>query len=110
MIKNIFIYSTFAFLILFIAFPVFSQADIIEYTDGVIVDISSTEITISEYEIDNDEHNNVTFIINEDTEIIGVDSIDELSNNDIVEIEYTVKDDVKIALTIYVEEFSGFEE
>ena len=110
----------FGFLVLaFMAFPVYAQEmantemespespeDDLMVTYGTVVSVSPQQIVILEYDFDLDADVEMTYVIDENTQLEDIDSLDELQVDDAVEIVYEEKDGVKKAMVIKKEDFA----
>jgi hypothetical protein len=70
------------------------------FSYGQVVSISSNKIIVREYDFDNEEGVQVTYVINSETEFVNVGSYNELQNGDDVEISYKNVGEEKIATAI----------
>lgn len=74
-----------------------------EYSWGVVTDISSNRLVVSEYDYDTDEESEVSYTIDPNVELVNVNSLEEIAIGYSVEIEFVIKDNDKIAKIITVE-------
>lgn len=82
----------------------------INYSYGIVTNISPAEITLLEYDYDRDEEIQVTYKIDAETEFNNLDSIDKVVKSDEIEIYYVNQDGVKLAKSIEKEELTIGEE
>ena len=82
----------------------------IGYSWGTVSSISSGQIVVSEYDYDKQEEADVAYIIDSNTELINVDSPEDIKVGDSVDIEYAVKDNQKVAEAITVSSYQEGDE
>ena len=76
----------------------------IQYSFGVVVKVSAKQIVLREYDYEKDQEIEITYMINPETGLNGVASIDEIKANDNVEIYFQEREGQKIAEVIAKEE------
>jgi len=71
---------------------------------GVVksVDKEESKIVIGEYDYDKDDYVEVSYYVDSETNFIGVSSIDEISKDDTVDIEYVERDGRRVIKNINV--------
>lgn len=77
---------------------------------GQVVSVSPEEIILSEYDYDTEQAVEVKYLVTEDTQINNVDSLEDITVGEDVNIEYVVKDDENVAVSISVERMPSEEE
>jgi len=75
----------------------------LEFIAGEVISVSSGEIVLKDYDYDKDKEVKVSFLINDDTAIEGVESVDAINKGHLAEIEYMVTGGTRTAYTIYVD-------
>lgn len=101
-----------AFLLCFMSNAVLAEEteeEDINYASGIVVEITNNQITISEFNED-EEKVNVTYYVDEESRFINSDSLKDIPVGKEVEIEYVIKDDKKIAKSITLEAEEGNDE
>ena len=81
-----------------------------KFSYGTVVSVNNQQIVISEYDYEKDEEVENTYLIDQKTEIKGVNSILDITVDDNVDIVYVINDDKKIAQSISVEKPSEDED
>lgn len=76
--------------------------DEMEYAWGVIKEVSNDSIVVTEYDYDTDVDIDVAYSISSDTKVSNVETLDDISIGDTVEIEYFVVGGKKEAKVISV--------
>ena len=66
-----------------------------EFSYGIVVEISDGVLTLEEYDVDADESNEVIYEIDSEVELVGADSLEDITVGDSVEVEYILGDDEK---------------
>jgi len=74
-----------------------------EFGFGVVADIAENSITLSERGYDEDGDTEVSYTIDEQTEFININSLKEIKKGDTAYIDYAIKEDNKLALSIDIE-------
>jgi hypothetical protein len=77
-----------------------SAEDETNYSSGNIVKITKDTITLKEYNFDSDTNIEVVYKISKDVELLGIESLNELLINDLIEIDYIIKNNSKIIILI----------
>lgn len=80
------------------------------YSWGSVKSISSNQIVVSEYNFTVYEDTDVTYVINPEVKLEGVKSPRDIAVDDVVGIEYVVKDGQRVAESIQVEKLFQEEE
>lgn len=75
----------------------------LEYSFGVVQQVSPTQIVVREYDYLTDQETDVTYHVDSSVELENVDSVDGIKVGDDVEVDYVMKDGNKVAVTIAVE-------
>ena len=75
-----------------------------DYSWGAVVEMSSDQIVVSEYDYDLDEEKDVVYKVSPDTELRNIEALKDLAEGDSVEISYVVKGKERIAKVITLEE------
>ncbi|MFC1624403.1 hypothetical protein ACFL28_03715 [Candidatus Omnitrophota bacterium] len=89
---------------LFLAFSNSSLAEEeMEYSWGIVSDISFDKLILSEYDYDTDSELEVSYSIASDIELVNVDSVEEITIGDALEIEYVIAGNKNMAKVITVE-------
>jgi len=70
-----------------------------EYSYGTVSNVSTNKIVVVEYDLESDEEVDVTYVINPSTKIINVNSINDISAGDSVDISYEIVDGKNVAAT-----------
>ncbi len=86
------------------------EGDDTQYSYATVVSVSDKEIVGSEYDYEKDESVNVTYALDPAVKLQNVNSIKEIAVDDSVEIVYTLKDNIKNAISIAVDKDTGEEE
>ena len=81
-----------------------------EFSYGTAKSVSANQLVVSEYDYENDKDVDVTYSVNEKTTLEGIKAVTEIAAGDSVDIDYEVKGDQKIALSIAVEKGGDDEE
>ena len=81
-----------------------------EFSYGTAKSVSADQLVVSEYDYENDKDVDVTYSVNEKTTFEGVKAVAESAAGDSVDIDYEVKGDQKIALSVAVEKGGDDEE
>jgi hypothetical protein len=81
-----------------------------EYSYGIVSSVSANQIVVKEINYDTDEETDVTYSIDPAVKLEGVESLTDIAAGDMVDIDYVVKDDKKIAKIISVEKEMPVEE
>ena len=74
-----------------------------DYSWGAVVEVSSDQIVVSEYDYDSDEEIDVVYKVSPDTELRNIEALKDLAEGDSVEIVYAFKGKDKIAKAITLE-------
>lgn len=96
----VFLVGTFAFCSNSVSY---AQEEDVEYTYGVVANVSAGQITIEEYDYDKDEDVEQSYSIDAATEFENVESAEEIAAGDYVDIDYITKSGKRIAKAIIVE-------
>jgi len=75
-----------------------------DYSWGVVVEVSSDQVIVSEYDYDLDEEKDVVYKVNPDTELRNIEALEDLTEGDSIEINYVVEAKERIAKVIALEE------
>ena len=75
-----------------------------DYSWGAVVEVSSDQIIVSEYDYDLDEEKDVVYKVNPDTELNNIESLKDLIKGDNIDINYVVEAKERIAKVITLEE------
>ena len=83
--------------------------DALDYSFGTVKAVSSTEITLEEYDFEGDLEKtvDVTYVINGETETDNFEKIDDLKVDEDVEVYFVEEDGKKIAVSLAKDE--GFD-
>ncbi|MFH1678202.1 MAG: hypothetical protein ABH914_01075 [Candidatus Omnitrophota bacterium] len=81
-----------------------------DLTWGIVSSVSSTQITVKEYDYSSGEELDVVYVLQPNTELQGVDSLENIAVGDNIEIEYILGGDDKVAKGIIIEKPSLLEE
>lgn len=77
--------------------------DEMEYAWGVVKEVSNDSIVVTEYDYDTDVDIDAAYSISSDTEVSNVETLDDISIGDMVDIEYFIVGGKKEAKVISVE-------
>jgi hypothetical protein len=78
-------------------------SDDTQYSYATVVQVTDKEIVVSEYDYEKDESINVTYALDPAIKLGNVNTLNEIKVDDAVEIIYTLKNDVKNAISIAVD-------
>ncbi len=83
-------------------FALFAQDEdeIVETSYGEVVSISGNQIIIKEYDYEKYQSINVTYNIDNDVELINLDSLSDLKSGDTVDVDYVIRNNERFAVTI----------
>ncbi|MBU1061558.1 MAG: hypothetical protein KJ957_00600 [Candidatus Omnitrophica bacterium] len=74
----------------------------IEYSWGIVKEVSSGTIVVTEEGYSTDEDVDMVYSIDKDVKLVDAKTLDDIKIGDEVEIEYVLKGDKPIAKVIYV--------
>ncbi|MDD5217064.1 MAG: hypothetical protein PHN49_12550 [Candidatus Omnitrophica bacterium] len=74
-----------------------------DYAYGIAKTVASDSVTISEYNYMTGEDEDVVYVVNPETKLENIKSLQEIAAGDDVDIGFVTKDAKKIALSIAVE-------
>lgn len=77
--------------------------DEMEYAWGVVKEVSNDSIVVTKYDYDTDVDTDVAYSISSDTAVYNVETLDDISIGDTVEIEYFIAGGNKKVKTISIE-------
>ena len=99
------------FLIVSVHSILFAQEEEVGYAFSTVVSMSSDEIMVSEYDYDSGEEENITYLIDHNIELYNIDSLEDISVGDNIDIDYIiVEDNKRVAKVITIEKLSYEEE
>lgn len=74
-----------------------------EFSYGTVKSVSGDQLVVSEYDYENDKDIDVTYSVSPTVTLEGVASLGEIAAGDTVDIDYEIKGDQKVAVSIAVE-------
>ncbi|MFH1776130.1 MAG: hypothetical protein ABH952_00990 [Candidatus Omnitrophota bacterium] len=86
-----------------------AQEDNVEYSWGIVKNVSAGKIVVVEYDYNTDEEMEVSYVVNSAVTFNGVQSLQDISADDELEIEYVTENNKRIAKVISVDKQSGEE-
>jgi len=81
-----------------------------EFSYGTVKSASGDQLVVSEYDYENDKDIDVTYTVGPEATFEGVASFSEIVAGDSVDIDYEIKGDQKIAVSIAVEKVTEDED
>jgi len=78
--------------------------EMLEFTFGTLVRVSNEEITILEYNFEQEKEAEQTYVISSTTEFINVENLAALKIGEEIEIEFKEKDGQRVAMAIAKDE------
>lgn len=83
---------------------VFSQEeDLPKFSSGIVKSVYGEEITVTEYDYDNDEEIDNTYVVDQATELKGVSSLNDIAAEDNIDIVYGKVNGKNVAQSITIE-------
>lgn len=102
--KNLLLTAALLLVFVTVCASLFAQGEVEEgYSFGIVSSVSSNSIVIKEYDYDNDQEIETSYIVESDAELINVDSLESIKVGDRVSIDYVIKDGNRVAKTISLE-------
>jgi hypothetical protein len=89
--------------------PILALAQEVEldYGWGTVTQVTETTIVLNEYDYEQDAYSDVTYDISQGVKFDNINSAKEIQPGMEVEIGFIVKDEKKVAVTIYLEKESA---
>jgi hypothetical protein len=90
--------------------PLFAQEENLEYSWGIVKNVSSNQIIVTEYDFDKEDKIDVEYLFDKDVELEGVRSVMDIKSGAEVDVTYLAKDGKKLAKSLTVFELYEMEE
>lgn len=81
---------------------VMAQEEDYRYSYGTVISVTEEAIELSEYDEATGEENSEVYFIDDDTVFEDFDSIDDVSEGDILEVEYFLKEEKRVARSVFL--------
>ena len=81
-----------------------------EFSYGTVKSVSNDQIVVSEYDYENDKDVDVTYSVSPEATFEGVAGIGEIAAGDSIDMDYELKGDQKVAVSVAIEKAEEPEE
>lgn len=80
-----------------------AQGEEVDYSWGIVANVSEGQIVVTEYDYDKDREADVVYSIDPNVELENAASLKDIAAGDSVDIEYVVEGDKRVAKVIAVD-------